>query len=120
MYSSGHVSSDVRWWLDVRSFDSPEGFKFPSFWLDDGGTGFREGSVIRALGGVRHPEAYGRSAAIVFVDWPIRLVESPGVGCPWWSGRPAAVVFWQLLLLVLVLGVLAILPIGSSCSMAIL
>ena len=69
---------------------------------------------------VGRPALVGRLAAIAFVGWSIWLVETPGVGRPVTVGRSGADASWQLFLLFLALGVLAVLSNARSCSMAFL
>ena len=73
------------------------------------------GPIVRALEDVERPVSIGRPTVVGLAGWDLGwLVKSPGVGHPVQTGRPVAVDFWQLLLLVLVLGVLASSSIGCG------
>lgn len=75
--------------------------------------------VVRVLGGVGRPVRVGRPVARVPTGCSLGcLVDAPGVGRPVQADCPMAIGSWQLLLLVLVLGVLASSSVGCSSPVA--
>ena len=79
----------------------------------------RRGSVVQALGGVGRLVGVGRPVAVACEGWDLAgRLEPPGVGRPRGVGRPMTGSFERSFFLSIELGVLAVLSVGCSWSMA--